>query len=486
MTGIGDLARTAGQWAHGAGQLLLAVGTALAIAGLALWLSPLAALLAISALFCAVLVAAHAEAGLLTLVLITGLVDTDRLPLFPLGPFSLHGTDLLLAYLLALTVAQLLVERGKGVHTPLDLPLLWFYGAVLLAAAQAVLMHDAEPNFVLRRLRPLTYYLAFFATTQLVRTRRQLSALVGGLMLIALVASLIMALQLISVTVPWVSTASQELVTAGRTSEGIMRTYLQAERLIYAMLLVALCRLALGVRQLPLALAWLPTGILALGLFLTFQRNYWLTMLLMIGALMFMLDNCSRLRLGGWALGGVLVLLAATFVPGSPLLPYLRSAGDRFIWGMQPATIAQDSSMQLRLMEMAYGWQAIGKQPWVGHGLAYLYRPLKTFDFYQDLPPTIGLRWYLHNAYLWLWVQAGLVALVPFLWLLGSAIGRGLRRWRRLPDPQLQAIVLGNTLALLGQAISNLVAPNFLQSWVLVVFAILLGVNEVILRRDWP
>jgi O-antigen ligase len=94
------------------------------------------------------------------------------------------------------------------------------------------------------------------------------------------------------------------------------------------------------------------------------------------------------------------------------------------------------------------------------------------------------LRWYIHNAYLWVLVDLGTLGFVPFLWFYAAAIWRGLARWRTVRDAGLRALALGITLGILGQAITNLVAPNFFQSWALSVFPILLGVREVILRAN--
>jgi O-antigen ligase len=94
------------------------------------------------------------------------------------------------------------------------------------------------------------------------------------------------------------------------------------------------------------------------------------------------------------------------------------------------------------------------------------------------------MRYYIHNAYLWVWVDMGLVGLIPFVWLLAQVLVRGFGRWRKVGDPRWRAVALGVTLGILGQAITNIVAPNFIQSWGLVVFPILLGVNELIFRWE--
>ena len=153
--------------------------------------------------------------------------------------------------------------------------------------------------------------------------------------------------------------------------------------------------------------------------------------------------------------------------------------------GLSPEQLALDSSARWRLMETDYGLKSIAAHPLLGIGLGRFYRPTVADDFYiSGVAGSIGLRWYMHNAYLWVWVTTGLVGLLPFLLLYGLAIWRGLRHWRRVGDARLRATALGITLGLLGQAMTNVVAPNFVQSWSLATFAVLLAVNELIFRFE--
>ena len=77
-----------------------------------------------------------------------------------------------------------------------------------------------------------------------------------------------------------------------------------------------------------------------------------------------------------------------------------------------------------------------------------------------------------------------LVGFIPFIWLYASFLKRGFTHWLSIREPKLRAVVLGFTLAVLGQAISNIVVPNFFQSWSLVVFAIAISTNELIYRWE--
>jgi O-antigen ligase len=58
----------------------------------------------------------------------------------------------------------------------------------------------------------------------------------------------------------------------------------------------------------------------------------------------------------------------------------------------------------------------------------------------------------VHNQYLLVWVETGLVGLAAFLWFLIATIRRGYDRWKR-SDVLLSPLALGFTAALAGQMV---------------------------------
>lgn len=468
-------------------QLVVGCGVGLLLGVVSLRFSPLWVLAGALAVLGLVAITYRPELGLLAIVLITvGLVDSTRLPLLGIGPISLHITDVLLLYLLALVLTRLLLVRGsEAVSTPLDVPVLWFCLASLFSATLAITQFSVNTHFVLRRLRPLMYYLSFFAVTNLIRDRRQLTTLVNGLLLIAVLACLAMLIQVLVPSLHLVQSRTGELVTAGREYAGVIRTYIEAERLIYSMVLLSASLLILQGRWLPPGLESARTAVLGTGLFLSFQRNYWLTMIAMLALLGALVPRVYRFRILRWGILAIVAVALLVSLPGEDLDRYLVAGWERLFWGMKTETLAYDTSTQMRVMEITHAVQSIAQHPLLGIGLGNLYRPAIAGDrYYNPEYPGFGLRWYIHNAYLWVWIDMGLMGLIPFIWLYAGCVVRGVKHWRGIRDPKLRPVVLGLTLAILGQGISNLVAPNFFQSWVLVVFAIFIGVNELILRWD--
>jgi putative inorganic carbon (HCO3(-)) transporter len=58
----------------------------------------------------------------------------------------------------------------------------------------------------------------------------------------------------------------------------------------------------------------------------------------------------------------------------------------------------------------------------------------------------------VHNKYLLVWAEAGIGALVAFLWFLGSTLRRGWSLWRT-GDPLVAPIALGLTAGVIGQMV---------------------------------
>jgi O-antigen ligase len=462
---------------------ILAVGVGLFLGTASLISSPLTVLLCIFLLLFFAAISCRPEAGLLAILFLTsGLVDPGRLPLLPAGPFSLHLADGILLFLLAKVALKALTHPGLPARrTPLDFPLLWFYLAVLLSAGTAMLNPSFETDWVLRQVRPLTYYLSFFCVTHLFEKKRQVSFLIKGCFAIAIAASLVMLVQAIYPSFQLASGRSAELVTAGQRFEGVERSYLQVDRLVYFMFVISVCFLVARTRFLPSLVEFARAGLLGAGLFFTFQRNYWLSAGAMLVFMGLLVTGPARIRMirRGVAAAAVLVLLLSC--PAVSQHRYVMAAWNRLTWGMRLETLARDGSVHWRGIETRHAFESFAQHPLLGVGLRNFYRPAYPRD--REIQPN-GLRWYVHNAYLWVLVDMGAFGFLPFTWFYAAAIWRGLARWRTVGDVYLRALTLGITLGVLGQAITNLVAPNFFQSWALAVFPILLGVREVILRGD--
>jgi O-antigen ligase len=298
---------------------------------------------------------------------------------------------------------------------------------------------------------------------------------------IAVLASVLMFAQVVFPSMEIIATRSESLITAGQSFTGIERLYFQGDRIIYVLLLIVLVSFITKGKLLPSWLEFGLIGIIGVGEFFTFQRNYWLTILAMTALLFAMVSQAGRFRFFQWITSCVLLFFIAINIPGFPV-QYLDAAVDRITRGIELDTLLQDTSTQYRVNETRYAIQTIQQKPYTGIGLGNYYRP--AFPNEDPWNNETNLRWYIHNSYLWVWIDMGLIGIVPFVWFYAASIIRCLKNWRKVVDSRLRAFVLGSTLGVLGQSISNFVAPNFIQSWVLAIFPLVIGMNEVILRCE--
>ena len=268
-------------------QFVISLGVALLLGVAALRFTPLRVLEGVFGIASLALITSRPELGLIAIILITGgLIYSERLPLLTLGSISLQVTDIILLYLLALVLIKALVAPNfKLTRTPLDVPLVCFCFAVLVSTMLAISHPSISTQFVLRSMRPLMYYLAFFAVTNLIKSRQQISVLINGLFAVAVLTSLVTLVQVVAPSIHIGVTRSAELVTAGQEFSDVVRTSLLAERLIYLMFFLSLSSLVVGGKWLPPVLEWIRAAILAVGILLAFARNQWLTLIIIFALL---------------------------------------------------------------------------------------------------------------------------------------------------------------------------------------------------------
>jgi hypothetical protein len=459
-------------------RLVVACGIATLLGVAALWLSPLWVLAGMLGMLILAAIAYRPELGLLAILVVTsGLVNAARLPALKLGAISLHIPDLILLYLLALVLTKVLVVPGfKVVRTPLDIPLTWFYFAILLSVALAITRSSLDMNFVLRRFRPLTYWLIFFAVTNLVRTRSQLVRLVRGVFCVGLLIAGTMVIQ--------ASLGPSVLIMGGwilKAEEGLIRFFHPGALIVYIVLITLICDMAVRRHEKYRLLRALQAIVLGAGLLATLTRHPLVSAIMSLAILVFILRRFELSRLArNLLLTAViaLVIIGALAISGreSLILEYSTVYIGRLQSMFSARILTPDENLVPRWMEIRYAWPHIVENPIFGIGLGSPYRP----RLYEGEV----IAYYIHNAYLWIWLAAGLFGLIPFLWLSVRFLRRGLRYWRNVQDHFLRSVTLGFTLAYLGMMISNLVAPSFLQDWGMAVFGVILGINESILIHN--
>jgi O-antigen ligase len=422
------------------------------------------------------------EMAILTVIGInSGIVDTEAIPWLSMGPITLHISDLLLIFLLALIFLRAMSQPGFRLYgSPLAIPLLLFFLALVISVGNAVVFQGVGANDALRLARFVTYWLIFFPVIELVRDEKTLRNLIKGLWILAaiLFVGTLFPNVLDSVhLLPVRTTGISEIVTETAQNENI-RLYTYGERMFFVLIPTAAALIALSKRR----QFWtgLMLAALLFWLFRSFQRNYLLAILLSLGLLIMVIRPPDALRFGRRVLPMLLLVVALIFVvlmvqPGQ--IRVELDAWSARLESMVGGTGQVDPNLEYRLVENRYAIQQIEAHPIFGIGLRNNYRPLMMYE-----TPSTGLTWFMHNAYLWIWLMMGLVGLVPFLILCAMYVIRTFRHYRDIHDDELRAIYLGFGVAFVGTLVSNTVAPNFIQHWSLLIYPTMMGINEVIYR----
>jgi len=186
---------------------------------------------------------------------------------------------------------------------------------------------------------------------------------------------------------------------------------------------------------------WLAAGAFCLGggaLLLTLSRGGWLAFAvsLMLCYLLLSRRGLLSLRLHFTLLLTVLVLV----------LLFHNQVASRLV---EP----DNGSAYSRIPLMRLTWRIIGDHPLLGVGannFAVVLRQYVTPDFSREWLYTV------HNAYLLIWSETGIISLLAFLWMLAVVLRRAWRVWMRR-DLLLSPLAAGFMAALVGQMVHMMV-----------------------------
>lgn len=473
-------------------QIIVGCSFGLLLAIAFLWFSPLLVLAALVAIVFIYATLKRPEIGLLGILIATSsIVFEEQLPLFSAGGISLHIPDLLLLSLLGLIVLRWLVEpEFKIVPTPLDWPLLIFYGVTLFSTFIAIYQSSVEVEAARRAIRVLSYYLTFFVVTNLVRERRQLNFLLNGLFLLATLVAAAMVVQfLLGDSVRLLPGRVETLNTQGTIYEDVARIVPPGFSILLISFVALFCILVLE-KSRPLGwLKFLQCGLLGMALLVTFLRSYWAVLIMVFVLLVFLFRGGDRQRLIGWGLvvisSAVVILLLVFSDPDSRVARSVSATIDRGSTLLRSGTFqGQDNSLNWRILENGYALSAIASHPLLGLGMTARYRP---WDSRLDVPDPSGsgadFRKHIHNGHLWILLQSGLLGYLSLMWLSLAFLIRGFRYWRSIADDRMRGVVLGFTLVYLAVLVAAVVNSTFMQWRWTPVIGIIMGINEVILRK---
>jgi len=470
-------------------QLLVgcSIGLIFGIAGF--WFAPLLVLGTLAAAYAAL---KWPEIALLGILIATAsIVFEDQLPVLTVGSISLHISDLLLLGSLGLIAGRRLVQpEFRIVRTPLDRPLLIFYGVTLLATLIAILQSSVEVKDALRGTRVLSYYLTFFIVTNLVRERRQLNFLLNSIFFLATIVAAAMVVQFVlGESVTFLPGRVETLETQGVVFEDITRIAPPGWSIVLVSFVTILCILVLEKFKLLGSLKFLQCGLLGMALLVTALRSYWAVLIMVIFLMIYLFRGVYRRRLIGW---GVLAISSAAIIllvlyfsdPNSRASRLVGASMDRLGTLANSGTFqGQDSSLNWRMIENRYAISTIASHPLIGLGMGAQFRPWDSrLDPADPRVSGYDFRKQIHNGHLWILLQSGLLGYLSLMWLSLAFLMRGFRYWRSIANARMRGVVLGFTLVYLAVLIAAVANSTFMQWRWTPVIGIMMGINEVILR----
>lgn len=419
---------------------------------------------------------ARPEIGILAIViLIASIVFEDSLPLVPIGIGSLHISDVLMSFLF-LTMFYRMATDGdfRIVKSPLNVPLALYVLFAVFSAFVSVKLYGVDFNEVFRILRSVSYYLIYFLVANLIREKKQVLFLVKGMFAVATVVAVVMlvqakvgdAVKLIPGRVERSGTFDQEYAA--------LRLLPPGQTLLYVFLIVAICVYSMNLHGKLLKSGYLYLiAILGAGVILTYNRTYWVAILLSICILFFLMNNESRKRL--LALAGIIVFVACTFrviyIDNSQLQESIDAVTMRFTSLLTGDELHESSSVKARYVENGYALEQIAVHPVIGIGLGNEYRP-KVFL------PEDDFTFYVHNGFIWILLNTGIIGFSLFFWFYLGFIVRSFRKYKFIKDDYMRHVVVGFMLSGIGIIPMTLYNPIFMQWFSIVVIAIIVGLTE--------
>lgn len=375
------------------------------------------------------------------------------------------GLELRDTFLIFLWLVALLRYRGRRFASTLSFPiakgLLVFLAFALFSAIWALARFGVDSFFVLRELRAVASYSAFFLVLLIVRDAKSFRFVLNFLTGLACFLALLTLMQyLVGASIAFAGGR----VEIRRETWGLTRVLLPSVFLLNAMLVVTMARLVFSRHRNERLLLIAVAGLLAVSVALSQSRNLWLTDAGLLAVLFLISGGKKR-----WRLVLVLGLAGLLLVAGLVLLPsasdetsVLGGLGDRLLQPFREDLFESGRTLGGRVVEHQLAWEHIVQHPLLGIGLGNRYYD----DGDQAWPyseQTEFLPYFIHNGYAWIGLKMGIPALLVLLVLLLQVILVSIRNYRTLPARYAKGVAVGLVLCFTGICVSAVLVPIFMQ-----------------------
>lgn len=462
-------------------MLLIAIGALVAL--FLLTIPPTYIVLALIGIFVLAVIMRKPEIGILIIVALTSsIVFEESLPLIPFGPGSLQLSDILLLFMLGTIAYRVFIDKTLTItKSPLNIPLLVFLGCASLSAALAIFRYGVNFNDVMRLYRLISYYFIFFLVINLVRENSQIKFLIKGIFAIATVVALAMIVQLIAGESVQLMPGRIESAASLYREYATLRILPPGQTLVFVAFITSTCLIVFA-KDSPVIFSWmfLLALLLGSGTLLTYTRSYWVAIIIAAVIMFLVTAGESRMRLATLLtvvllLGGsVIVLIGGT---EGTLGTTVSAVSDRFASLFAGRELSESSSIDFRKIENEYALAQVKSHPVLGIGLRNDYRP----EIYGSEDK---LTYYVHNAYLYLLTDMGLVGFLSFFWFYLRFLHRAITNWKSIDDIFLKSTLVGFMISGIVILPMALVIPLFMEWYSITVIAVMIGLAEVLITHS--
>ena len=317
---------------------------------------------------------------------ITGFLHPTILPLIPFfGIGSVHITDAILVGLFLFIIVQKLYYRFFYRHhypiirTPIDIPLILFFIACVIALINGIAIQKADFNAAFRVFRPTIYYLLFFLITNLIRNRKDLTLFIRVVFSIALITSIVIIIQQIAGTsMPLIMGRVEALQTVGTKHGGVTRSIPEGLLLIYSSFISLGCIVITRRLEGKTVLLGISVIILGLGLLFPFFRTIWVTLPLVFLLVIFLTPIQQKARFISYflvAICAVIVIFLFSPIFSGRLNKILNATQERItsVFKVRGIRGPEADTLRTRTMENEFALLKIKDHPILGIGLGTSY-----------------------------------------------------------------------------------------------------------------
>lgn len=442
---------------------ILGVCGMFAVLMVAWFLPPLWALVALGAVAGTLAVFAHpvVGVGMLLFTVPFGSVRTITLP----DNVDITVNEPLVALIGLSWLAGMLAGRWRAPALPaLTIPIIIILIPMALSAlaAESLLLSIKEIS------KWAELFVIYLVTATTVRSRRVLAALVGVLLLAALLEVGIGLLQVAFRIGPPHFLAGGILMRAHGTfaQPNPYGGYLAL--ILPIALAVALAAPRPGLRL----VGWGIALAIGCGILLSLSRGAWLGTLAALSVVWLLESQRNRLRAIALAYCGftaTLIVLILGVIPEAILSRFtdLFVYGSRLLQELRAGPNADNWAILERVSQWYAGWQMFAENPFLGVGIGNYPKAYEVYAL-PGWPTGVG---HAHNYYLNLAAEGGLLTLIAFLLFLGLAWRFAAHTWRQAADTWERLLALGLMGSLAAFSAHSLVDSLFVHS-----IGILLGI----------